>query len=90
MERNLHSGHLRTLTRKQPTTSSDQDPFNVEYLELSEGYSRDGGAKALAAAVVTDIEGGRPGGIQDIGPAGLEVKEDELIQRPAIMKTCGS
>ena len=82
-----HSRHLRTLTRKQPTISSDQHPFNRESLELSKGYSFNGGVEAREGIVATDIEGGKPRRIQVNGPMDLKANEDGLIQKPAIMKT---
>ena len=82
-----HSRHLRTLTRKQPTISSDQHPFTREYLELSEGYFLDGGVEAREAVVATDIEGGKPRRVRVNGRIDLKANEDGLIQKPAIMKT---
>lgn len=87
MQRDPHSRHLRSLTRKQPTSSSDQDPFDGMYLELSEGCSQDGAAEELPAAVVTDIEGGKPRGIQTSESVNSEGREDGLMQGLAIMKT---
>ena len=77
------SRHLR----KQPTDLSDKDPFNRDYVELNEGNFQNEGVVTLPAAVATDIEGGKPRGIQASGPEDLEAKGDELTQRPAIMKT---
>lgn len=57
------------------------------YLELSEGYSQDGVAEELPAVVVTDIEGGKPRGIQTSESVNSEGREDGLMQGPAIMKT---
>ena len=82
-----NSQSRRTFTRKQPTNSSDQDPFNREYFELSEGYSQKAVFEGLPAAVATDIEGGKSHGIQDTGPLGSESIEDEILPRQAIVKT---
>ena len=87
LEENSHSRHLRVLTRKQPTNLSDQEPFNGEYLELSEGRSQNEGFEALPAAVATDIEGGNPSSVQATNPLSLGAREDDLISGPAIMKT---
>ena len=81
------SRHLRNLIRKQPTDLGDKDPFNRDYVELSEGYLQNPGVVALPAAVATDIEGGKPRSIQTSGPEDLEAKRDDLTERPAILKT---
>ena len=87
LEMDSRSRHLQTLTRRLPTSLSDQDPFNREYLGLCRGYVDDGGVGASSTTVAADIEGARPGGMHANGPRDLEAKEDELIQKPAIMKT---
>ena len=79
--------HLRTLTRKQPTGLSDQNPLDGVYLELGEGNSQDGGNQVFPAAVATDIEGGKPRGTQADIPGNLKAKEDEFTRGPGIMKT---
>ena len=86
-EMDSRSRHLRTLTRRLPTSLSDQDTFNREYLELCEGHVHDGGVEATSTTVAADIERGKLGGMHANGPMDLGAKEDELTQRPAIMKT---
>ena len=71
---NSRSRHLRRLTSKELTDLSDKGPFNRDYVELSEGYLQNGGVVTLAAAIATDIEGGKSRGNQARGPEDLEAK----------------
>ena len=88
LEKNSRSRYLRTLTHKRPKTLSEQDlSVNGNYLELGESSSHDGGIRTPPTAVTTDIEGGKPCDIHDFAPMDLELEEEELGQRPAIMKT---
>ena len=67
---------------------SDQDPMNGDYyLELRDGIIQNGRSNAPPMAVTTDIEGGKPCEIQDIGRLDSGAKEDESMPGSAIMKT---
>lgn len=89
MELTSNSRHLRTLTRKRPTSTSlgDEDPFNREYQKLSEGHLHGCDVQAPSAAVVTDIEGGKPHSIHGVEPVDFATEEDDFAERPAIMET---
>ena len=75
LEKDSRSRHPQT--RKQPTDLGDKDPFNKDWIELSEGYLQNPGA----------LEGGEPHGIQISGLEDLEAKRDDFTERPAITKT---
>ena len=77
---------MRTFTRKQNASLSDQDPFSRFSVELIEGIP-DGAAETLPTSVVTDIEGGVPEAVQAREYVQLASKEDNFILRPAILRT---
>lgn len=87
LERHSRPCHLRTFARKQPSNISDEESLNRVYSDFGRGFSQGGAIEPLPTTIVTAIEGGSARGIRDIGPLDLEVKDDEFVQRPAIMKT---
>ena len=86
--RSLERGsRSRDIRRERRQSSSKQSLFNEEHQELSGSNLHNEGIEALPAAVTTDIEGGNLRGIQATRSSDLEGKQDEVLQRSAILKT---